>query len=131
MFKSTKKGREALMTVFGIPPKHLETIMKAKGRRTKAVTKPTDDSLFYRKTINNLELELVRLKRYCLEKEREHNILRDKLVALLLPEQIEAARICGCAPEIYALEWIDICKKKVQETTPAFLGNALSLRELR
>ena len=51
---------------------------------------------------------LLNLEKRCLEVEKKYNELRAKLVDLLLPEQIEAAATCGCSPEEYALEWIQV-----------------------
>ena len=55
--------------------------------------------------------------------------LRSKLAGLLSRDQIEAARIAGCAPEIYALEWIEIQKEHL--AIPAFCGTYTSLADLR
>ena len=45
--------------------------------------------------------------------EERLKFLHDKLVGLLSPDQIEAARISGCPPEVYAIEWIEIWREQI------------------
>jgi len=51
--------------------------------------------------------------------ERELAEIRAKLVRLLSPDQIEAARICGVTPEFYALECIELHKAQFFPYMPA------------
>ena len=44
------------------------------------------------------------------EAERKYGIIRDKLVSLMSPDQIDAAKIAGCSPEVYALEYLELWK---------------------
>lgn len=63
------------------------------------------------------------LERNSLELESRYKDICSRLVNLLNADQIEAARIAGCSPEIYALEWIDIyLKDKLREFVPCFEG---------
>lgn len=53
------------------------------------------------------------------EIQRKYNELSDKLIGLLTPDQVEAARIAGCDPATYAIEWIELQKARIfpsQET---------------
>ena len=50
--------------------------------------------------------------------EAKLSYLKDKLINLLNADQLEAARVCGCDPEIYALEWIDIWRKQIMASAP-------------
>jgi hypothetical protein len=61
----------------------------------------TQNALNDKKAVLELENKYLKL-------ENEYRILKEKLVSLLLPEQIEAAKTCNVTPEFYALEWIDI-----------------------
>jgi hypothetical protein len=72
---------------------------------------------------------LVELERRYLSLEREHSDLKQKLVNLLLPEQIDAAKTCGVSPEFYALEWVDLCKDKLRTYTPGFGDNIKSFND--
>lgn len=40
---------------------------------------------------------------------------RGKLASLLTPEQAEAARISWCAPDVYAMNLIRLCQRKIEE----------------
>jgi hypothetical protein len=71
-----------------------------------------------------LQAEVLKLKRHCLMVEKDYDDLRLRIVKFLLPEQIEAAKVCGCTPEIYALEWFEICKNTMREHTPSFANFA-------
>lgn len=46
------------------------------------------------------------------EYKRQLEFLKAKLAGLLSPDQVEAAKICGCRPEMYAIEVIDMYKEK-------------------
>lgn len=73
-----------------------------------------DDSL-------NRRMEYNELERRCIFIEKQYEDLKDKVVSLLNKDQIEAARICGCPPEVYCLEWIDIIlKDDLKKYTPSF-----------
>lgn len=70
------------------------------------------------------------LEQRCLQVERDYNELRRRIISFLLPEQIEAAKVCGCTPEVYALEWFEICKKSMREQIPSFANYAEGLHNL-
>lgn len=53
--------------------------------------------------------------------ERELAEFRRKLVHLLNPDQIEAAKVCGITPEFYALECIELYKATFFPNMPAEL----------
>ena len=71
------------------------------------------------------------LEQRCLQVEKDYMELRRRVVSFLLPEQIEAAKICGCTPEVYALEWFQICKESMREHVPSFANYAESLSSLK
>lgn len=73
----------------------------------------TISALNDKKTISDLEQR-------CLKVERDYADLRQRIVKFLRPEQVEAAKVCGCTPEIYALEWFEICKDTLRQYTPSF-----------
>jgi hypothetical protein len=79
----------------------------------------------------NSRRTLLDLEFRCLNLEKDYNDLRRRLVRLLLPEQIEAARTCGITPEVYALEWIDIMKDTLRKFAPGSSPNLSSLLELK
>lgn len=60
--------------------------------------------------------------------EEAHTLLKNRLVKLLSVDQMEAARICGCPPEIYAIECIDLWKEKI---FPSFARDIRSFPELK
>ena len=39
--------------------------------------------------------------------------LKEKLTSFLTPDQIAAAEICGCSPEVYAIEFIELWKERM------------------
>ena len=45
--------------------------------------------------------------------KNQYNILNDRLAALLTKDQLEAARVCGCAPAVYAIEFIELQKPRI------------------
>lgn len=53
--------------------------------------------------------------------ERELAEIRRKIVSLLNPDQLEAAKTCGVTPEFYALECIELYKDKFFPDMPAEL----------
>lgn len=53
--------------------------------------------------------------------ERQLADIRAKLVRLLSPDQIDAAKTCGVTPEFYALECIELCKESFFPHMPAEL----------
>lgn len=63
---------------------------------------------------------IVDLEKRCLQVEKDYADLRSRIVKFLSADQIEAAKVCGCSPEIYALEWFEICKDTIREHTPSF-----------
>lgn len=72
------------------------------------------------KTIND-KVQLLYIENRALLIEKQYNELKNRLVSLLLPEQIEAAKICGITPELYALEWIDlVVAERLRKYTPAY-----------
>lgn len=50
--------------------------------------------------------------------ETELQWLRSRLVGLLSPNQIEAAKICSMAPEHYAIEHIQLWKERIFAGVP-------------
>lgn len=119
--RSTKKGRAAIQTVLRARPvsKDAERSLRDK---IQSVEASIDDR------ISDIKY-LVELERRYLSLEREHAELKSKLINLLLPEQIDAAKTCGVSPEFYALEWIDICKDKLRAYTPGFSDNVRNFND--
>ena len=111
-YRSTKKGRAALAAVLGT---------KASLRREVLATQNTLNDRF----------AIVELERRCLLVERDYADLRQKLVSLLLPAQIDAAKTCGVTPEVYALEWIAIYKDRWRESMPGYAHSVKSLMEVK
>lgn len=62
------------------------------------------------------------------EAHRNYFELSRKLVGLLTPDQIEAAKIAGCTPEVYAIEFIELAKDKL---FPKFEAAVQPLSDLR
>lgn len=84
------------------------------------------------------EFQYNELERHCLLVEKKYEDLRQRLVSLLLPEQIEAAQICGVTPEMYALEWIDIHyrdpltkKSTLYKIAPSYASHVVGLHNLK
>lgn len=65
--------------------------------------------------------DMYRAEMRAIAAERELAEIRRKLVALLNPDQIDAARVCGVTPEFYALECIDLYKQTFFPQMPAQL----------
>jgi hypothetical protein len=65
------------------------------------------------KVINDLE-------RRCIQVERDYTELRKRIISFLSNDQIDAAKTCGCTPEVYALEWFEICRQTMRDHTPSF-----------
>ena len=76
----------------------------------------------------NDRFAFIQLEHRCLSLEKDYTTLRQKLVALLLPEQIDAAKTCGVTPEVYALEWIQLYKDKLREKAPAYTEYVQGIR---
>ena len=76
-------------------------------------------------------LYVLDLERKCLFLEKDYADLRQRLVNLLRPEQIDAAKTCGITPEIYALEWIEIVKDDLQKFAPGHADYIGGLRNLQ
>ena len=103
---------------------------------TRRKTRPLRDEIAALDQKLASEVQFTQLKLRCLEVEKEYNGLKQRLVSLLLPDQIEAARTCGISPELYALEWIDIHfrdkdRMKMAQLAPGYGLYACSLYELR
>lgn len=68
-------------------------------------------------TFNQISGDSVRLIADAQERARYDRAALDRLngrlVGLLSADQIEAARISGCDPAIYAIEWIEIWREKM------------------
>ena len=99
--------------------------MAAKKRRT------IRDDLNQQLVINNLQQQLIDMKRQSLIVQKDYDDLRLRIVKFLLPEQIEAAKVCGCTPEVYALEWFEICKQTMRDHTPSFANFTQPLKTMR
>lgn len=105
-----------------------------RSRKTKAVKRKATKPNFRRQVAElegsiNDRLRVIDLERRYLLLERDYDDLKKRLVSLLLPEQIDAARTCGCTPEVYALEWIQLYKEGLRKYAPSF-GNSKSIKEI-
>ena len=60
--------------------------------------------------------------------EKELGEFRRKLVALLSPDQLDAAKTCGVTPEFYALECIELYKAKFFSYLPVELRPLAALK---
>lgn len=80
---------------------------------------PNNDKLFKEKG----RAYYMELERNSLAIESKYLYLRDRLRGFLDSDQLEAAKIAGCTPELYALEWIEICKESLVLKAPAFGNN--------
>ena len=114
--RSTKRGREALKLIMGAKP--------SLKREVESFERSIDDKLADR-------MQIVELERRCLTVEHDYNLLKQRLVNLLLPEQIDAAKTCGITPELYCLEWIDLIKDQLRKYTPARAGQIEPIYNLR
>ena len=65
-------------------------------------------------------------KRY--NAERHLKEMEDRLIRLLTKDQLEAATICGCPPEIYAIEFMEIFKEKKHPDFSATFHDLTTLR---
>ena len=92
--------------------------MAIRRRKTKRCTLQ-DDLQIAVSALNDKKI-ITDLEQRCLSVERDYAELRRRIVSFLLPEQIEAAKVCGCTPEVYALEWFEICKQTMRDHTPSF-----------
>lgn len=89
-----------------------------------------DDLQLAIKSLNDRKI-ISDLEQRCLQVERDYAELRRRIVSFLLPEQIEAAETCGCTPEIYALEWFELCKQTMREHTPSFANYVQNLKTMK
>jgi len=48
--------------------------------------------------------------------ESKFKFISDKLVGLMTPDQMEHAKIAGCAPEVYAIEMLQLYRDKFFDT---------------
>ena len=101
-------------------------IRKGKASTT---TPPPKPNLFESEVLRRL----VATERRAEYAEKELLTLKDTLTSMLLPEQVEAARIAGCAPHIYALEWIKLWAQSSEWNAkiPSFSANVENLKTLR
>ena len=117
--KRTTKGREALNTVL-------------RASRFFSDTKYATNAALNEEFRDNAALQAyLDLQRDHLTLHRQHLDLKQKIIRFLSPDQIEAAKICGCAPEIYALEWLQIYKDSLKDYAPSFADYVKSKEELR
>lgn len=56
--------------------------------------------------------DMYRAEHRAMKAERELAEISAKLVRLLSPDQLDAAKVCGVTPEFYALECIELYKEK-------------------
>jgi hypothetical protein len=103
--------------------------------RTKTSIK--EEILSLDKTLND-KFRFNELENSYLRLQKEHSDLKSRLVSLLLPEQVDAAKTCGVTPEMYALEWIDVHFRDARDKSslmyklaPSFADYVGSLRGLR
>ena len=61
---------------------------------------------------------LVQAEALCTKTQEELRVLKDKLTSLLNDDQLEAAQICGCPPEVYAIEFVQLWKEKIFPSFP-------------
>ena len=61
--------------------------------------------------------------------EQELFLLKGKLVKLLSLDQLEAAEVCGCPPEVYAIKCIELWKEKIFPSFPANIRPLSALKE--
>lgn len=61
--------------------------------------------------------------------ESELAFLRGSLVRLLTSDQLEAARTCGIAPEMYAIEYIDLWKERMFLECPVGIRSLTELKQ--
>lgn len=76
---------------------------------------------------------LVEAERRAEYAEKELTSLQDALTTLLLPTQVDAAKIAGCPPHVYALEWIKIWAEKTdwKSKVPDFSPDVQSFCHIR
>ena len=90
-----------------------------------------DEIVLTQNQLNDKKASLELENKY-LKVENDYRLLKEKLVSLLLPDQIDAAKTCGVTPEFYALEWIDIYfRGHMHKMTPSHWEHVKSLRETR
>ena len=101
-------------------PSAIETILGAK-------------SLLDKRFVKNEGLQAyLKLEQEYMFLARDYAALKEKLVRILSREQLEASNICGVAPEIYALEWIEIIlKEDVRKYTPTFSEHVRNLADIK
>lgn len=63
------------------------------------------------------------------EYKRRYDFLCNKLVPLLTEDQVEHARIAGCAPEVYAVEMLQLYREKFFNTFQSSLWPAVRVNQ--
>ena len=63
--------------------------------------------------------------------EEDLAFLRGKLTGLLNKDQLDAARVCGCRPEVYAIECINLWKEKIFPGFPSYVHNLAELKQYK
>ena len=110
--------------------------MVARKRKTRSfkakVDKPSlRDEIALLERAHQDKLYVNDLERRCLFLEKDYNDLKERLVNLLRPEQIEAAKTCGITPEVYALEWIELVKEDLRKFAPGHANYISGLINLK
>ena len=107
-------------------------VKKRAVRKTKVeVRKPSlKDEIVSAEIAINDRFLINELEHRCLLLEKEYNDLKQRLVDLLLPEQVDAAKTCGVTPEVYALEWIGLHKDKLKNQAPDYADYVRGLKTI-
>ena len=84
---------------------------------TKALTRLCNEGFpELNKQLNQLRSDNWRL-------EQAYSGISRRLVKMLTLEQLEAAELAGCAPEIYAIEWVMMLKDECRIKPPLHVSN--------
>lgn len=107
--------------------------MKVRRRRNKSRAQARKDTIqslesLLKQIVPDFSIRLGQAERRAKEAEESLALLKKRLTQLLSPDQIEAARVCGCSPEIYAIECIEIWKAKIFPSFPTEIQPFQALR---
>ena len=100
---------------------------RKRARRKVDITKSLEQLL--RQIVPDFTMRLATAEQRAERTEIELTTLKQKLVGLLSKDQLEAAKICGCAPEVYAIECIEIWKEKIFPSFPKGIRPLAGLQE--
>ena len=107
--------------------------MKKPKKRNRARVQQRKDTIkslegLLKQIVPDFSIRLGQAERRAVVAEEALGLLKKRLTQLLSPDQLEAARVCGCSPEVYAIECIEIWKGKV---FPSFPNNIRPLHGLQ